>query len=34
MRILFTGGGSGGHIFPIIAVKREIDNLVPEEIKS
>ena len=34
MRILFTGGGRGGHSFPIIAVKREIDNLVPEEIKS
>jgi UDP-N-acetylglucosamine--N-acetylmuramyl-(pentapeptide) pyrophosphoryl-undecaprenol N-acetylglucosamine transferase len=31
MRILFTGGGSGGHIFPITAVKREIDALVPEE---
>ncbi len=24
MKILFTGGGSGGHIFPIIAVAREI----------
>lgn len=34
MRILFTGGGSGGHIFPIIAVKREIDNLVPKDIGS
>ena len=25
MRILFTGGGTGGHIFPVIAVKREVD---------
>jgi UDP-N-acetylglucosamine--N-acetylmuramyl-(pentapeptide) pyrophosphoryl-undecaprenol N-acetylglucosamine transferase len=28
MRILFTGGGTGGHIFPIIAVKRELDKIV------
>lgn len=28
MRVLFTAGGTGGHIFPIIAVKREIDNLL------
>jgi UDP-N-acetylglucosamine--N-acetylmuramyl-(pentapeptide) pyrophosphoryl-undecaprenol N-acetylglucosamine transferase len=28
MRILFTGGGTGGHIFPIIAVKREIDKII------
>lgn len=25
MRILFTGGGSGGHIFPIIAISRVFD---------
>jgi len=25
MRILFTGGGSGGHIFPIIAIKQSFD---------
>ena len=27
MKILFTGGGTGGHIFPIIAVCREIKRM-------
>lgn len=31
MRIIFTAGGSGGHIFPLIAVKREIDSIAREE---
>lgn len=29
MKILFTGGGTGGHIFPIIALAREIRRLYP-----
>ena len=31
MRILFTGGGTGGHIFPIVAIVREIRNLHPQK---
>jgi UDP-N-acetylglucosamine--N-acetylmuramyl-(pentapeptide) pyrophosphoryl-undecaprenol N-acetylglucosamine transferase len=26
MRILFTGGGTGGHIYPIVAVKRALEK--------
>ncbi|HNZ84099.1 MAG TPA: UDP-N-acetylglucosamine--N-acetylmuramyl-(pentapeptide) pyrophosphoryl-undecaprenol N-acetylglucosamine transferase [Candidatus Pacearchaeota archaeon] len=29
MKIIFTGGGSGGHIIPIIAVARELKKIVP-----
>lgn len=31
MKILFTGGGTVGHISPIIAIIREIKNKYPEE---
>jgi len=31
MKILFTGGGSGGHIVPIIAVAREIRKIYTKE---
>lgn len=31
MRILFTGGGTGGHFFPIIAIVREIKDIAEEE---
>jgi len=31
MKILFTGGGTGGHIFPLVAVVREIRRICPEE---
>lgn len=31
IKILFTGGGSGGHIYPIIAVLREIQKTHPHD---
>jgi UDP-N-acetylglucosamine--N-acetylmuramyl-(pentapeptide) pyrophosphoryl-undecaprenol N-acetylglucosamine transferase len=30
MKILFTGGGSGGHFYPIIAVAEQIEKIVAE----
>ena len=31
IKILFTGGGSGGHIYPIVAVLREIKKINPHD---
>lgn len=31
MKILFTGGGSGGHFYPIIAVAEEVNRIIKEE---
>jgi len=33
MKILFTGGGSGGHITPIIPISRELRKIYPEDLK-
>jgi len=30
MRILFTGGGTGGHIFPLVAIIRELRRIYPK----
>src|SRR3989344_331522 len=30
MRILFTGGGTGGHFFPVIAIARELRRIADE----
>lgn len=31
MKIVFTGGGTGGHFYPIIAVAEQVNNIVDEE---
>ena len=31
MKILFTGGGTGGHIFPIVAIVRETRRIYPKK---
>lgn len=32
MKILFTGGGTGGHIFPIVAIIRELKKISKEKL--
>jgi len=31
MKVLFTGGGTGGHVLPIIGITREILRIYPQE---
>ena len=31
MKILFTGGGTGGHVFPLVAIVREIRRIYPQK---
>jgi len=33
MRILFTGGGSGGHITPIVAVARQLKGIYKDNLQ-
>ena len=30
MKILLTGGGTGGHFYPIIAIAEELNNITKE----
>lgn len=31
MKILFTGGGTGGHVIPIVSISRELRKIYPKE---
>ncbi|MGA2417653.1 MAG: undecaprenyldiphospho-muramoylpentapeptide beta-N-acetylglucosaminyltransferase [Candidatus Staskawiczbacteria bacterium] len=31
MKILFTGGGTGGHVYPLVAIVRELRRLYPKK---
>jgi len=31
-KIIFTGGGTGGHVFPLVAIIRELKKILPKEL--
>ena len=31
MKIVFTGGGTGGHFYPIIAVAQKVNQIIDNE---
>ena len=31
-RIILSGGGTGGHIYPAVTIARELENVEPVEI--
>jgi UDP-N-acetylglucosamine:LPS N-acetylglucosamine transferase len=31
MKIVLTGGGTGGHFYPLIAVAQEINKIIDDE---
>jgi UDP-N-acetylglucosamine--N-acetylmuramyl-(pentapeptide) pyrophosphoryl-undecaprenol N-acetylglucosamine transferase len=31
IKIVFTAGGTGGHIFPLVAIIRELKNIIPKD---
>jgi len=31
MKIVFTGGGTGGHFYPIIAVAQKVNKIIDQE---
>ena len=34
MKVVFTGGGTGGHIYPIIAIARELKRVYSNQKKK
>ena len=32
IRVALTGGGTGGHVFPLIAILRELSEMVGEDV--